>query len=132
LRFTASLRLMDFDRDDVDVAIRFGLPREEPGLSMHVLSREWVTPMMTPEMAQTYASRRPREGAAAVIEDDLDFLKPAADWSAWFRAAGLPPRFSAGARVQPGRPRAGCRGRRRGVVLGRITLAERDLREGGS
>jgi LysR family glycine cleavage system transcriptional activator len=42
LRFSASLRLMDFDRDDVDVAIRFGLPREEPGLSSHVLSREWM------------------------------------------------------------------------------------------
>jgi LysR family glycine cleavage system transcriptional activator len=50
LRFSASLRLMDFDRDDVDVAIRFGVPREEPGLSSHVMTREWVAPMMSPEL----------------------------------------------------------------------------------
>jgi LysR family glycine cleavage system transcriptional activator len=54
LRFSASLRLMDFDRDDVDVAIRFGLPREEAGLSSHVMTREWVAPMMSPELAQDF------------------------------------------------------------------------------
>jgi NAD(P)-dependent dehydrogenase (short-subunit alcohol dehydrogenase family) len=98
LRFTASLRLMDFDRDDIDVAIRFGLPRAEPGLSMHVLSREWMTPMMTPQMAEIYASPSDLARAPLLSSSDLDFLKPAANWSAWFRAANLPPRFSAGTR----------------------------------
>jgi LysR family glycine cleavage system transcriptional activator len=130
LRFTASLRLMDFDRDDVDVAIRFGLPREEPGLSMHVLSREWMTPMMTPLMAETYASPSDLAKAPLLSSSDLDFLKPAADWSAWFRAAGLPPRFSAGTRFSQADHALDAAASGAGVVLGRITLAERDLREG--
>jgi LysR family glycine cleavage system transcriptional activator len=130
LRFSASLRLMDFDRDDVDVAIRFGLPRDEPGLSSHVLTREWVAPMMSPELAHAYPDPADLAGAPLLHQDDITFLKPAIDWSAWFRAAGLEPRLPAGARFSQADHAIDAATAGGGVVLGRISLAERDLREG--
>ena len=44
LRFSASLRMMDFDRDEIDVAIRFGYG-PDPGLYALPLRREWITPV---------------------------------------------------------------------------------------
>jgi LysR family glycine cleavage system transcriptional activator len=57
-------------------------------------------------------------------------LKPAIDWPAWFRAAGLPPRFSSGTRFSQADHALDAAASGAGVVLGRISLAERDLREG--
>ena len=51
LRFSASLKLVDFDRDDVDLAIRFG-PRPDKALFSRALADEWATPMMSPELAK--------------------------------------------------------------------------------
>jgi LysR family glycine cleavage system transcriptional activator len=121
---------MDFDRDDVDVAIRFGLPRQEPGLSSRIFTREWVTPMMTPELARTYPDPVDLARAPLLHQDDTAFLKPPIDWPAWFRAARLPPRFSAGARFSQADHAIDAAVAGAGVVLGRISLAERDLREG--
>jgi LysR family glycine cleavage system transcriptional activator len=130
LRFSASLRLVDFDRDDVDVAIRFGLPREEAGLSSHIMTREWVAPMMSPELARDYPDPADLSRAPLLHQDDIAFLKPAIDWPAWFRAAGLPPRVAAGARFSQADHAIDAATAGGGVVLGRISLAERDLREG--
>jgi LysR family glycine cleavage system transcriptional activator len=130
LRFSASLRLMDFDRDDVDVAIRFGLPREEAGLSSHVMTREWVAPMMSPELAQDFPDPADLARAPLLHQDDIAFLKPAIDWPAWFRAAKLPSRVAAGARFSQADHAIDAATAGGGVVLGRISLAERDLREG--
>ncbi|MCU4652549.1 transcriptional regulator GcvA [Roseibacterium sp. SDUM158016] len=130
LRFSASLRLMDFIRDEVDVAIRFGLPRDEPGLESMTLIREWVTPMMSPELARDFPDPADLSRAQLLHQDDVAFLKPAIDWAAWFRAAGLPPRFSAGARFSQTDHAIDAATAGGGVLLGRISLAERDLREG--
>ncbi len=130
LRFSASLRLMDFDRDDIDVAIRFGLPRDEPGLSGHVLTREWLTPMMTPAMALDYPDPADLARAPLLHQDDTAFLHPAIDWPAWFRAAGIVPHATAGARFSQADHALDAATAGAGVVLGRISLAERDIREG--
>jgi DNA-binding transcriptional LysR family regulator len=118
LRFTASLRLMDFDRDDVDVAIRFGLPREEPGLSMHVLSREWMTPMMTPEMAETYASPSDLAKRAAAVIERSRFPETRRRLVGMVSRRGPAAALLGGNAVQPGRSRAGCRGLGRGCGAG--------------
>ncbi len=55
LRFSATLRIMDFVLDEVDIAIRFGLhDKDDPNLWTKPLAREWVTPVMTPELAVEY------------------------------------------------------------------------------
>lgn len=130
LRFSASLRLMDFSRDDVDVAIRFGMPKEEPGLFSQPIIREWVTPMMTPELAAKYPNPTDLARAPLLHQDDIQFLKPSLDWPAWFRAAGLPPRFAAGARFSHADHALDAAASGGGVVLGRISLAQKDLKEG--
>ncbi|MEM6825970.1 MAG: LysR family transcriptional regulator, partial [Pseudomonadota bacterium] len=47
LRFVASLKMLDFDRDRVEAAIRFGVAGYE-GLFHEVLIEDWVTPYCTP------------------------------------------------------------------------------------
>lgn len=129
LRFTATLRLLDFARDDVDVAIRFGMPHDEDVFARSII-REWVTPMMSPELAATI--RKPEDLANATLlhQDDISFLKPSIQWPAWFAAAGLgtPPagglRFSQADHAQD----SALTGT--GVMLGRVSLAARDLAEG--
>ncbi|MEM9127258.1 MAG: LysR family transcriptional regulator, partial [Pseudomonadota bacterium] len=48
LRFSATLRNLDLQYDDVDVAIRFGYGQDE-GLYCLPVRKEWLTPVMTPE-----------------------------------------------------------------------------------
>ena len=88
LRFTASLRLMDFDRDEIDVAIRFGVG-PDTGLYSLPLAREWVTPVMTPEMARDFPSPESLRDAPLIHDDSIAFLSPPCDWPAWFRAMGV-------------------------------------------
>lgn len=130
LRFSATLRMMDFARDDVDVAIRFGLMRDEPGLFTAPLLQEWVAPMMAPDLARQYPVPSDLARAPLLHYDDLGFLKPTVDWPAWFRAAKLPPRFSAGARFSQADHALDAAAAGAGVILGRISLAEKDLAEG--
>lgn len=94
IRFSASLRQMDFDRDDIDVAIRFGLGRDD-GLFARPLLQERALPVMTPALAARYDTVAALQDAALIYDDSVDFLDPKIDWPTWFRASGLdtaPPR----------------------------------------
>lgn len=130
LRFSATLRLMDFARDDVDVAIRFGMTRDEPDLFARPIIREWVTPMMSPALAADYPTPGDLARAPLLHQDDTRFLTPAIDWPAWFRAARLPPRFAAGARFSQADHALDAAVSGAGVALGRISLGEKDVAEG--
>jgi len=130
LRFYASLRLMDFARDDVDVAIRFGYPREEPGLFSKPIAFEWLTPMMTEELAAQYPSPADLAHAPLLQSDDIRDLFPSIEWPGWFRATGLTPPDTEGTRFSQADHALDAAAAGGGVVLGRMTLAEKDLREG--
>lgn len=128
LRFSATLRLMDFARDDVDVAIRFGLG-EDPGLYSLPLAEEWVTPVMLPEMAERFPTPESLADAVLITDESIDFLDPPLDWPAWARAMDIPlpkvtgPRFSQGDHAVDA-ALAGI-----GVALGRRALVIKDLAE---
>lgn len=130
LRFSATLRLLDFDRDNVDAAIRFGLPGGDEGLFSEPLIREWMTPMMHPDLAQRYRTPESLLTAPLLHQDDIRFLNPPLDWSAWFRAAGLPAPGGGGARFSQADHAIDAAAAGAGVVLGRISLAQKDLAEG--
>lgn len=129
LRFTATLRLLDFDRDEIDVALRFGRGEDED-LHSEPIIREWVTPMMSPGLAEKISSPADLSVATLLHQDDTAFLADEIGWDAWFRAANLDappkggPRFSQADHAIDGAV-AGA-----GVVLGRISIAARDLAEG--
>ena len=129
LRFSACLRLMDFQRDEIDVAIRFGMGPDE-GLFSCRVTDEWFTPMMAPEMAERLRRPENLQNATLLHQGDIGFLEAPCDWPAWFRAAGLPappmngPRFSHADHALDAAIAGG------GVVLGRISLAHRALADG--
>ncbi len=129
LRFMASLRRMDFARDEIDVAIRFGI-REEEGLYSLPLSEEWVTPVMTPALAARYPTPEALRSAPLIFDDSISFLKPPVDWALWFRVMSIDfaptngPRFSQSDHAVDA-ALAGV-----GVTLGRRALVIKDLHEG--
>ncbi|MEP3334151.1 transcriptional regulator GcvA [Sedimentitalea sp.] len=129
LRFSAGLRMMDFDRDEIDVAIRFG-HGPDPGLFSEPLAFEWLTPVMTPDLAEKYPKPEDLRRAPILSDDSLDFLNPKCDWAAWCRAAGIS--FVPGHGVQFSQADhaidAALAGA--GVVLGRRALVVKDLHEG--
>jgi len=133
LRFAATLRILDFARDEIDVAIRFGVPRSEgePGLHQALAIREWMTPMMHPDMVADYPTPASLARATLVHQDDTALVDPPMDWPAWFRAAHIDapaaqqgPRFSQADHALDA-AQAGL-----GVVLGRVSLADAALRQG--
>ncbi|NRA99888.1 MAG: transcriptional regulator GcvA [Rhodobacteraceae bacterium] len=129
LRFSATLRMMDFDRDEVDVAIRFGYGPDKGLFSIPIL-QEWATPMVSPELAKQITSPEDLREMTLIHQDDTAFLNPRIDWDSWFRANGMGkvpdhgPHFSQADHALDA-AQAGA-----GVVMGRFTLASKALREG--
>lgn len=129
LRFSAALRMMDFARDDIDVAIRFGFG-PDPNLYSLSLAEEWVVPVMTPELAARYPTPQSLSDAVLIVDNSIDFISPPIDWAAWFDAmdvdvtAGNGPQFSQADHAVDA-ALAGV-----GVVLGRRALIIKDLAEG--
>jgi LysR family glycine cleavage system transcriptional activator len=83
VRLQTSNLLVDFARDEADVAIRFG-NGPWPGLSRHFLFRLHSTPLCTPEFRDRHAIAKP--------EDLLRVprLSPEDDWwREWLNAAGI-------------------------------------------
>ena len=116
-------------RDDVDVAIRYGVPQDDDGHSIPLLE-ECVLPVMTRELAQRFPLPGTLPQAPLLHDDSVSFLTPRPDWAAWFGAAGV-------AGVPPTGPRfsqadhaidAALSGA--GILLGRTSLIARLLNEG--
>lgn len=127
LRFSATLRVLDFDRDDVDAAIRFGMGEGKDGLFSQRVHDEWLTPMMTPELARRFPTPEDLLQAPLLHQEDTRFLNASIGWPAWFRAAGLPEPDPGGASFSQADHAIDAAVAGGGVVLGRISLTERDL-----
>lgn len=129
LRFAASLRLQDFDHDGIDVAIRFG-KGPDTGLYSLPLGNEWLTPAMTPALAQQYTTPESLLTAPLIFDDSMDFLRHRAEWSTWFRACGVEAPPLKGTHFSNADHSIGAAIAGAGVVLGRSTLMARDITEG--
>ncbi|MCH2077084.1 MAG: transcriptional regulator GcvA [Rhodobacteraceae bacterium] len=130
LRFSASLRKMDFNRDAVDVAIRFGVHKDEMGLYTLPLAREWVTPVMLPEMAATYPTPEALREAPLITDQSIMFLDPSPSWAAWFRTMGVEPPEVHGPQFSQADHAVDAALAGVGVVLGRRALCIKDIHEG--
>ncbi|MEO0822182.1 MAG: transcriptional regulator GcvA [Pseudomonadota bacterium] len=139
LRFVASLKVLDFDRDRIDVAIRFG--ESEPAEQYsEVLIEEFMLPVASPEVAALYttpealleATLLHDDSIALLYDDNVAHLSRQVGWPAWFATAGLGepaaalrgPRFSNADHAIDGAVEGG------GVALARGSLAERDIAAG--
>ncbi|QFT57512.1 Glycine cleavage system transcriptional activator [Sulfitobacter sp. THAF37] len=129
LRFSATLRLVDFARDDVDVAIRFGTG-PDPGVYSLPLADEWLTPVMLPDLAARYPEPSDLRDAVLIGDESMNFLDPSADWNDWFAALGLPPVKPTGPRFSQADHAVDAALAGIGVVLGRRALVIKELAEG--
>lgn len=129
LRFSASLRLMDFDRDDVDLAIRFG-PRPHDSLFSRALADEWATPMMAPELAAKVKDPSDLIHIPLLTDDVSESIRPSIGWSEWLTAAGHAPIETHGARFNQADHAVSAAIAGTGAIMGRGSLTETALREG--
>ncbi len=99
LRIAAAERLVDFTRDNVDVAIRFG-DGGWPGVHAELVAEEAGTPVCSPALLDRL--REPRDLAAfTLLHEEMLPLEPFPSWATWLEAAGVTdidatrgPRFS--------------------------------------
>lgn len=99
LRITAADRLVDFVRDSVDVAVRFGAG-DWPGLRADFVVDESVMPVCAPAVAARLQT--PADLArVTLLHEEMAPLPRFPDWATWLEAAGASgvnhekgPRFS--------------------------------------
>lgn len=85
VQITTSHQAVNFETEDVDVAICWGTG-DWPGLSVDLLLLEDLTPMLSPTLLATRPLRHPRDLAGLVL---LHSMNRTNDWRVWFRAAGV-------------------------------------------
>ncbi|WP_068110034.1 transcriptional regulator GcvA [Tropicimonas marinistellae] len=129
LRFVATLKLADLERDPVDAAIRFG-EVVDPALFSREIFRDWVTPMMSPALAEQVTGMECLRKFPILHQDDIGFLRHPVDWAAWFRAAGLGKAPTSGPHFGQADHAINAAVAGLGIVLGRATLAEDDIKAG--
>ena len=129
LRFHAGLRIADFQRDEVDVAIRFGLGNDGDVYSRPLI-QEWATPMMTRELAQDIKSPNDLLKATLLHDDSTAAFDMPPNWTAWSRAAQVSLDVDHGARFSQADHALDAAMEGAGVVLGRVSLAARALESG--
>lgn len=129
LRLVAAMNLLDFARDDIDIAIRFGLGTDE-GLVSVPFPQEWATPVMTPSVAAQITTPEDLRNHVLIHDDSTLFLDGALGWTRWFEAAGLgaPPR--GGPRFSGTDHAIDMALEGRGITMGRISITERLLQGG--
>lgn len=128
LRLSATLRVLDVTRGDVDVAIRFGYGKDT-GVYALPLANEWLTPVMTPELARRYPTPQSLREAPLLFDESIDFLRPACDWPAWFRAVGMDYAPTKGAHFSQADHAVDAALTGAGVMLGRRSLTIKELHE---
>lgn len=91
VRIDVSNTLVDFDRDDVDVAIRFGAGKY-PGLRADLLFQDSLSPVCSPSLI---TKERPLEVPKDLLRHTLIHLdwqasgSPWPNWRMWMQAAGI-------------------------------------------
>jgi LysR family transcriptional regulator, glycine cleavage system transcriptional activator len=91
VRIDVSANVLDFDRDDLDVAIRFG-EGKYPGLRADLLFQDHVFPVCSPKLI---TDKRPLKSPRDLLNHPLIHLDweaqglPWPNWKMWMQAAGI-------------------------------------------
>lgn len=133
VHITAAMELVDFARDPVDVAIRFGTGRYT-GLVVEMLCPEEVFPVCSPALTEGKHPLKAIEDLRhfVLIHDDNPAERDSCpDWTMWLAAFGvhdLP--ATAGPRFNQSSLALNAAAHGLGVALARGFLAQADLEEG--
>src|SRR5215470_1635524 len=86
LSLQSTTDVVEFDREDVDAAVRFGTG-SWPGLRVHLLWEEWVVPVASPELLKRFPQAERGDFTGVPLLRDFGER-----WHAWFaRFGGTPP-----------------------------------------
>jgi LysR family transcriptional regulator, glycine cleavage system transcriptional activator len=91
VRIDVSANVLDFDRDDLDVAIRFG-EGKYPGLRADLLFQDHVFPVCSPKLI---TDKRPLKSPRDLLNHPLIHLDweaqglPWPNWKMWMQASGI-------------------------------------------
>jgi len=129
LRFVATLRPMDFHRDGVDAAIRFGASAP-PGLYSEVLADDWVTPVCTRDLAGKIAETGRLDAAPLLHDESIEILEPTPNWRRWAELTGMELDWTHGAHFSNADHSIDVALEGGGIALGRIVLVQRYLATG--
>ena len=128
LRFTASLRMLSFERDEIDLAIRFGAG-DDDGYFSEELFVDWVTPMVAPEMADQIRTPQDVGKLPMIKQDSGGMLQDYESWDLWCDMFGVTKNDVGPAFTTPDSALTyAVNGS--GVVLGRLSLAQHLLQAG--
>jgi LysR family glycine cleavage system transcriptional activator len=135
LHIWATTSSADFARDNVDVAIRYGLG-EWPGLRVDSLRAEELFPVCSPALLDgPHPLSSPDNLRHHTLLHDLfwttNFVGEFPDWSTWLKIAGVKDvDLTRGLALTPSDMVSEAAIAGRGVALGRSVLVELDLAEG--
>lgn len=130
VRLVASLKKLDFARDEVDAAIRFTRRSEEPGCYVETMVRELMSPVCAPAMAARLKSPADLIGAPLVHDESLALMQKPPNWGDWLKAAGVEADWRRGLRFSNADQVLEAAAAGGGVALGRLSLAATDLASG--
>jgi LysR family glycine cleavage system transcriptional activator len=88
LRLSASIRLVNFDTEDVDMAIRYG-SGHYPGLHVERLKAEEVVPVAAPQLAERLHTVGDLLGVTLLHNTAVDWDTTYPTWSSWLANAGI-------------------------------------------
>ncbi|HQR24354.1 MAG TPA: transcriptional regulator GcvA [Burkholderiaceae bacterium] len=129
LNIKASPSPIDFDQDDVDVAVRIGRGGME-GVIAVPLFNEWIAPVASPAYLRQHPIRRPAEIAKTALLHDGSMRRAGRPqgWQEWFRAAGVPLADARhGTHFDDGQLALQAAAAGGGIALGRLVYAVDDL-----
>ena len=129
VRISTSTHLVDFRREEVDIAVRYG-HGSWPGLRAHWLMAEHIFPVCAPGL--TTGDRPLRVAEDLAHHTLLHSTVSREDWQLWLTAAGLPASIAArrGMTFDQGFMAIQAAVEGLGVALGRFHLVEADLAAG--
>ncbi len=129
LRFVASLRTLDFERDEIDCALRLSA-QADPALFSRELWRETMLPVCTPERAARLRNPADLAGQTLLHDDSIARIPGGPGWPEWLRAAGLDAPGDRGLRFSTFDHAVDAAVENAGVLLGRTFLCARELAAG--
>jgi LysR family glycine cleavage system transcriptional activator len=129
LRIAASSSPVDFDQDDVDVAVRIGRGGFA-GVVAISLFHEWLAPVASPAFLRQNVLRKPADITRVPMLHDNSMRRAgrARAWLEWFRVAGAPlAEAHRGTQFDDGHLALQAAAAGAGVALGRLIYAVDDL-----
>jgi LysR family glycine cleavage system transcriptional activator len=132
VRLVSSTAPVDFDRDDIDLAVRFGRGGFDSVVTDELFN-EVVAPVASPAFLRKHPLRRPADLARVRLLQDESMRRAGRppSWTEWLRAAGEPGlEIECGLVVDDSHLALQAASDGQGVALGRLAYAVNDVAQG--